>query len=353
MNPWSGVTKASIVLLPRGTITLCTTCTWLLPNETKIFGTVRTQTTIAAVSGFTGSDSNHAMIEMCSTLCFAVGIQDLRLDAGVQPAGNTFNGIVNLNANELSYVDHVSMHFVAGTGLLVGSGAGNSGPYSNLEISAGGTGCTGCQPTASTACVQIINAHTRGIHGITCTANGTPNAAIYLDGNNNTIEDLHFEGFVDGILVGDQNPAAANVLLNVNGASGGSTSGSIQNVVHICGSHSTGSPCPTTPNAVTDLSIIGAENYSMFNKTTILDDVTGTTLNNTSGDASVGIYILGKVVGSGYSRFSTSPSVPTWGSGNATPGSSCTTNGSLYSNTAGSSGSTLYVCLSNLWANIK
>jgi hypothetical protein len=43
---------------------------------------------------------------------------------------------------------------------------------------------------------------------------------------------------------------------------------------------------------------------------------------------------------------------PTWASGSGSPHGPCT-NGSLYSNTVGSSGSTLYVCISKSWVNVK
>jgi hypothetical protein len=41
-----------------------------------------------------------------------------------------------------------------------------------------------------------------------------------------------------------------------------------------------------------------------------------------------------------------------WSSGSSAPSGSCT-NGSLYSNIAGSSGSTLYACVSGAWTNVK
>lgn len=43
---------------------------------------------------------------------------------------------------------------------------------------------------------------------------------------------------------------------------------------------------------------------------------------------------------------------PTWSSGPKAPTGSCS-NGSLYSNTAGSAGSTLYVCISGSWSDVK
>jgi hypothetical protein len=44
---------------------------------------------------------------------------------------------------------------------------------------------------------------------------------------------------------------------------------------------------------------------------------------------------------------------PTWSSGPGVPSGSCSPNGSLYSNTKGSSGSTLYVCVSGVWVDVR
>jgi hypothetical protein len=341
-TPWTqpsgSTTNPATILLPAGAITINTK--WVIPSQTSVIGEGRGRTTIVAAPNFMDSD----MIEFCASSCFAVGLSGMIVDG----AGQAMDGVVNNFAQEQSYVDEVSIHDVEGTGLSIGKGAVNSGPYSNLSITAGGTGTCppmistgpGC-PTLLTACVKIINASTRGIHGITCTANGVPKAAIYLDGSNNTIEDLHFEGFVDGILVGDQDPAAADVLINVNGGSGGMTSGAIQNVVHISNATTSGMA------NVRDLSIIGAANYTTYNKTTIQDDLTGTTFNNNSGDSSVGVYFLGRPTGGGYTRLTTSPTAPAWGVGGSAPTGPCET-GSIFSNTSGAPNS-LYVCQSGAW----
>jgi hypothetical protein len=341
-TPWSqtsgNTTNPATILLPAGNIVI--NSVWVIPSQTSVIGEGRGRTTVTAASNFLDAD----MIDFCASSCFGVGLAGMIIDGG----GQNINGVVNNFAQEQTYVNEVSIHGLEVTGLSIGSGASNSGPYSNLSITAGGSGTcpptnpstTGC-PTALTACVKIINVSTRGIHGITCTANGVPNAAIYLDGSNNTIEDLHFEGFVDGILVGDQSPAAANVLLNVNGASGGTTSGVIQNVIHISNATTSG-----VANA-RDLSIIGVANYTTFNKTTIQDDLTSTTLNNNSGDSSVGVYFLGRPMGGGYSRLTTSPTVPAWGVGRTAPTGSCAT-GSVFSNTSGTPNS-FYVCQGGSW----
>jgi hypothetical protein len=247
------------------------------------------------------------------------------------------------------------------------SGANNSGPYTDLTPSAGGTNCTFCgAETTTTACFKIIGAQTRGIHGFTCTANGTPYAGLYLDGNNNTIEDGHFEGVVDGIAVGTNQAAAGNTILNITGADGGNvgTSGMIVNIVHICSPAKTytNDSC-STPGAVTDLLLSDIQSYLPSGSgSAILDDETGALLQSDavfSTGIGIGLYALGELTSNtagGYSLFTTfsQPTlasgtipVPTWGSAsNATPSGTCAV-GSIFSNSAGvaSSKNTLWVCV--------
>jgi hypothetical protein len=248
------------------------------------------------------------------------------------------NGIVNQYSEELTYVNRVNLYQILGTGLSLVSpgstGANNSGPYSNISFSTNGGGAAG------TVCTSISGARTRGIRGLTCTADSTPSAAVTLDGNSNSIEDVHIEGFKDGILIGSNESSAGNILANING---GTTAGPTSNLIHI-----------SSLNAVTDLSIVGVYNEDPgVTPTTIQDDVTSTTLTDTS----VGMYVLGETVGtSGASRFSTSPNAVTWGVGAGAPSGTCKA-GSLYSNTSplGTS-TTLYVCvpstLSNVWTGL-
>jgi hypothetical protein len=79
------------------------------------------------------------------------------------------------------------------------------------------------------------------LHGITCTADGVPEAAIYVGANTNTVEDVHVEGNIDSIRVGDNALASGNTanaagitILDITSASGGPTSGSVQTGIHIC-----------------------------------------------------------------------------------------------------------------------
>jgi hypothetical protein len=215
-----------------------------------------------------------------------------------------------------------------------------------------------------------INTQTRGVHGITCIGGQASGSSypggIYLDGNNNTLDDIYIEGFYDGVVLGDSgsNAVAGNVLSNVRGSASGA--GALQNVVHICNPASPVLPCTSTAGAVTDLSILQAASLGYNNgnapATTIRDDLTGAMINSSSYPAFAGMYVLGGTetvnTSTAYSRFATSPGpsscgggscngVPTWGVGNTavTDGAACTSAGALYSNTAGTSGSTIYVCV--------
>lgn len=363
-NPFSGITTPSTVLLPPGTITI--SATWVLPDQTQIIGAGRTNTAIAVAASF----SPTVMIQMGSSTvcptggCTGVGISDLRVDGqGTNTTALDVIGIQNENSGVGSYVSHIAFHYVETTALdIETSGANGSGPYTDLAPSAGGNGCTdGCNPSSTTACVVIKNAQTLGIHGITCTGNAHTSGmstvgmvgGIYLDGNANTIEDGHFEGLQDSVVVGDSEPASGNLLLNLSGASGGSTSGTNFNVVLICNSTNT-SPC-TTAGSVSDLAIFQVETYTT-SQNTIVDLINGTTLGVNSGDPSVSAYILGEPLKNGsttygQSRFSTATSIPTWGAGGTSPSpTSCTPNGAIFSNTSGSSlATTIYVCVAGTW----
>jgi|HubBroStandDraft_6_1064221.scaffolds.fasta_scaffold09469_3 hypothetical protein len=348
-TPWlqSGVSISppSIILLPAGTITINTT--WTIPSQTQVFGNGPRNTTILANTGFSGD-----MIDFCSSLCFAVGVSDLMLNGNEQ----SINGIVNNFAEEQTYVNNVSIHEVDETGIYIGAGGGNSGPYTNLSITSVSSG------VAATACVKIEGASTRGVHGMTCTSDfiestGGPTAGVYLDGDSNTIEDLHFEGFHDGIVVGATGMARGNVIFNVTG-SGGGNSGAIDNVVEICSS-TAASPC-TTSSDVIDLSLLGINaNQGQFHTVYMVkDDETNTDIAAPAYPAQgfLGLYALGEKIGSGYSRFVTNtsggPEIPTWGVGSSAPGSSCAgQNGSIFSNTGtvGTGPGTLWVCVAGVW----
>jgi len=359
-TPWTSgssvVTTPAIILLPAGLITISTG--WIIPDRTRVFGEGERSnpgaahgpgTQIVAASGFTGTMislgganlyPNSSTVYPCgglSGICFGVSISDVMINGNFQ----NVVGIANTSSQELSYANNINLYGILGTGLSVTTTqAQNSGPYSNLVCN---PGPSGSGFTSTTTCVDINNTgDLRGIHGLTatvgsdsvCPGSTCPTAAIYLDSSSTTIEDAHFEGFANGILVGSVATAKGDVIFNVSG--GGSTlTGPTTNVIEI-GSNTS------------DLSIMGVTagtNPTSPNPNSIYDTLNSPTLTLT--DAHVALYAIGEPVGSyGYSRFTTSATgvVPTWGGGGGAPSGSCKV-GSLYSNTAGaSSSSTLYLC---------
>jgi hypothetical protein len=373
-TPWFNgtnfVTTPTKILLPSGTILISST--WVIPNLTRVFGEGNNPTdgTTIQACKTPGCSQNFAtgtpMIQFgtssgslaCpASSCSGIAVQDVFLDG----QGLSIVGIQNSNSGDLSYVDHVNLYHILGTALVVtGSPTQNSGPYSNIASSAK-TGNSG------TVCVKLQASSTRGIHGLTCTADGTPAAGILLDGSNNTLEDIHMEGYSDAILVGSNANAQGNVLIGVNGSDG---AGQMTNVVHICGPNlpAYGSPnplCLTTTNLVTDLAILGTRAENIHNTITnnLQDDVNATLISFLE-DPHVLLYALGNTITGttgGYSRYTTSapkpsttpPPVPTWGVGalGSSPPSGTCPAGALFSNTTGTSGGkdTLWVCVGTAW----
>jgi hypothetical protein len=373
-NPWSPSTPTSnVVLLPAATITISST--WTLPQNTRLIGAGSNATIIQAGSGLNGQDMiDMGNIVLCPVNnitgfydCQGVVIEHLGLSGGV-------NGIVNQFSEELSYVDDITLTGMTGIGLELGTytsgnnkaAGGNSGPYSNISfVSPGGT------------CVSINGVTTRGIHGLTCiTTSSTSGPLVYLDGYNNSLEDLTLAYVsnndsppgpsLDGILVGSQNSGGAqsNILMNVSGSN-------LANVVHISNATSGTSICPpggTGSNSVynvCDLTIVGVSGGSV-GRPTIRDDLSSTNVI----DPTVGIYVLGEQVVQGasytpigYSRITSSPSVPTWLVGSVAPPSgtgTCAT-GALYSCTGTTSEctnslsvmATIWGCAGTAWVKIK
>jgi hypothetical protein len=370
-TPWSyGTNKygpPAVILLPAGTITISNT--WILPGKTRLIGegsgasgTSLTTIQACATSGcFTDPDTGSSngtttMIRMgtttntipgfCSSNCFAIGIEDLVLDG----QGQAINGITNVYSQELSYVNRVDLYRITGTGLQIGygtnQGAQNSGPYSNIRFETGSSTLS-----ASTACAQIVAAgSTRGIHGLSCIAGtaGTATAAVYLDASSNSIEDVYVSGFSDGIRVGQNDAAQSNVILNINTP----VTGGAAKLVHLC--NPAAGTCPGTSATVSDLSVMAASSgCTSSGCATIVDDLTGTALTGIS-NAYTGMYVLGEATAGGYSRFTTSKTVPTWIVGSSSPSGSCNT-GALYSNTSGTSGShnTFWACAGATWGDVK
>jgi hypothetical protein len=346
---------AATILLPAGVITLPDT--WVLGNQMRIIGEGRGQTTITPSSTFSTSKGS-ALLQMGSSSCTTTSPCTGIVISELWVQGNTgetvpADGIDNPYAGAFSYVEHATVSYFTGNGLLIegavassGSNtylADGSGPYSDLIISNVSTGTSAA--TASTTCINL-QAQTRGIHGLTCTANGSPTAGSYLDGSNNTIEDVHFEGVITGVLVGSQHVAAGNSVINVSGADG---SGPVDYDIQVSSNTQTGG----SPN-VSDLTLEGISPYGFIKDFVVLDNLTGVSIPKADN---VALYALGNSFGSGYSLFSTTPvtpsssvptnGLPTWGVGGTNLGSTtetCNTPGALYSNTAGGTGSTVFVC---------
>lgn len=260
----------------------------------------------------------------------------------------------------MSSVQHVAMFNIGGVGL--NTNTVNAGPYSDISIQVTSALTATCIETAAAA---------RGFHGISCTCvlNGTacsnPNAGIYLGGlpssyvlggYASSIEDVYINGFYDGIYIGVSGPrpdmeypAFDNILLNIAGGS------QLTNLIHIDKGRSTTSICPpqngndsAIVNNVCDITIMEATSSA---GNTIQDDQNGTTLSYAT-DPTVGMYVIGEQVSAGTppgtaignSRFTTSPSVPTWIIGTGSPTAPCSV-GDLYSIKTGTSGYTLWGCV--------
>jgi hypothetical protein len=357
LPPGTGYLNKASTILPSGTITI--PGTWILPNNTKLVG-VEPSTTASIASGtvILAKSSFTPMIQFgdspCpSSICNGISVEGVILDGN----GFAIDGIHNTNGQDLSYVDHVAIYNLFGTGLMVDSGAAHSGPYTNITFDTGTA-----SSTAPTACAQIegVTTGTHGIHGMTCISNSTTvsgTTAVFLDATGNTIEDVRIVGFETGILVGSKAQAKSNVLRNIIGDTNGSSSVPVY-VVQI-----------STTKPVTDLALMAISNTvkSPTDVFTILDNLTGTKIQATSTSTSVGLYVLGEGTTSngttiiGYSRFTTATAVAststnqvaTWVAGANAPSGSCSVSGSLFSVTG--SGGHLYLCEGNppSWVSVK
>lgn len=384
-SPWTGsaIGKKATILLPAGTIVI--PGTWVLPPNTRLIGqgdsinssTSSTGTTIQVCTtintcqkAFSGTDIlDLGNSSVCpSNICTGISVENLVLDGQGQ---NGLNGIVNKFSQDRTYVDHVGIYQVIGTGLLVSysgaSGSGNlSGPYTNITFN------TGAWTTSvGTACASILGSAsvpvaTKGIRDLTCLSNATPDAAVLLDASNNSIRDLGVNGFRDGIQIGNNADAHANVLTNIHNA------GTFQSryLIHICSPNhpSNGQACANTNHSVSDLVIMGAVappyncptgSPCVDADATIDDDVTSSFLSTIQGDNAISMYVLGESANpsnGGYTRYTTSPNVPSWGfwtSSSSPTGTACSP-GSLLSNVNSGASPTFYVCKANAqWASVN
>lgn len=343
-SPWfeSGtgyVSKPSTILLPAGTITI--PYNWILPSGTRLIGQgadlAGSQQTVIRCTG-TLCTSSNAMIQFGGTGTFAcspspcagISVEHVTLDGA---NSTTVTGIENANSQDQTYVDHVTLWQILGTGLYIHGNAQNSGPYSNITYDTNTVG----SGTATCANINSVNGGTHGIHGLTCKSGSYSPVAVYLDSSNNTLEDVRIVGFNDGILVGSRATAQSNVLLNIVGDTNFGD-GVVINVVHIASGSTT----------VSDLSMVAVANQGT-GAFTIRDDRTAPSA--PLNDPHVALYALGKSAPEGYSRFTTSPKAATWIFGTLAPPNGTCAVGSLYSN---SSSGGLYVCdRTSAWVLVK
>jgi hypothetical protein len=336
------------------------------------------------MGGIDATSNQH----LCPTNgCTSVGIENLALGGG--GTTNGVGGIQNQYSQIGSYVKNVTFSNFSQTGLSIAAplsgsypGATYSGPYSNINFKAGGSG--------SPTCIDL-EAQTQGVHGVTCTGNTNTNVinqgvGIIVNASNNTIEDVHIESFWDGIQVAPsppQNPVANVLISNVTGTTtGNGTGGATKNTVHLCGPNTWNSSSFGTcgnSSTVEDITLLHLMNDNgSAGQTTVVDDSShnGIVSCYTNGQPpagpgcaaplSTGIYALGEPYGASsgnpaYSIFTSSPTtpqgnyrgdpssssyMPTWGVGtNPTNSQYCSPAGAIYSQTnAGLNQPSVYVC---------
>lgn len=194
------------MLFPSGTYGIRGTLT--IPNKTQILGVGRgdpgINTVIKALPGF---PSNAPLVRMGDiNPSFGVRIENLTLDgSGIAPVC-----LENRNSEELSAGrDLLLLHCTSAPLYIAGSGAQNSGPFTDLEI----------YPTATradTVCVRIDNVISfRGIQGLTCNAGPgklRPEVALHLTGGSR-YSDIHVEHFATAFSLGDSAQTADGMTI--------------------------------------------------------------------------------------------------------------------------------------------
>jgi hypothetical protein len=127
-------------------------------------------TTLVAQRGFSGS----AMMSFCPAACTGIGVENLTLNGGSQ----AIDGIDNANPQDLTYVDHVGLYRILGTGLSISGNAKKSRPYTNITFDLGGASGSSLAQCASIK--GLIS--TRGIHRLSCNFHtNDASAAVLLD----------------------------------------------------------------------------------------------------------------------------------------------------------------------------
>jgi hypothetical protein len=136
-SQWAGIAHPppSTILLPATTpaAPIKIPSMWALPPNTHLIGegdTISSTTTISTTIQAHGSFPSSSMIQFGTSLAFCfppgssvcndISVENLTLDG----QGQAINGIVNPYAQDQSYVNHVSLYQILGTGLLVSPGAG-------------------------------------------------------------------------------------------------------------------------------------------------------------------------------------------------------------------------------------
>lgn len=354
--PSGGSTVGATVLLPAGTISGVSN-QWELPSNTHLIGqgpgaygaTTASGATVIqfSLSGGTSTAPMY-MLEIGDTSlcgsnddCNGISIEHLRIDAS--NSSGYVVGIFNDVGQELNYANDVAITGLnsSSTGLMIlgqsdanppASGAlyyaDNSGPYTDIYVSGAGT------------CLNIDGTYgTRGVNGLTCYGGGSNgNAAVLLDGSNNTIQNVTISGYTgDGILIGSQlssqNASGAesnNLIFNVSAPS-------VTNAIHISGTPGNTCGKSGTLNCPSDITLMGINGGTTAS---IQDDLSSSTVTGSTGLYVLGEPTLGQTTTPGYSRFTTGTCTnhgcPSWFVGPAgsepTTGASCSTLiGSLFS----------------------
>jgi hypothetical protein len=279
-NPFASIgTKSIRVTLSRGT--WVTTAPIIIPTKSQLEGSGRgdgdfSGTVILAGNSF---PQNSRIIELGNTApSFGVRVENLTIDCNNLPG---VTGVYNDKAEEQSGLRHVLVENIAGIGLDVeSSGAQNSGPYEDLELSGG----VNSNVSANSLCAKVVNVPAfRGIHGATCNFNAYsihPTVGIQMD-NSGTLTDIHIEGAENGIGLGVSSPANGAILQNIYAGGPNNT-----NLVHIYRGQNillSGLVRSTTP-------------------TLLVDDVLGQTVTDTE----LALYFIGNGTPPYQTRFSSS-----------------------------------------------
>jgi hypothetical protein len=147
ISPWAGIPNPppSTILLPAttGATSIVIPSTWFLPPNTHLIGEgdsitsggFTPGTTLMAASNFSGTAMiSFGSSSLCSSPCSGISVENLTLNG----AGQSIDGIDNALSQDASYVDHVSLFRIRGTGLAISGNANHSGPYSNITFDLGG-----------------------------------------------------------------------------------------------------------------------------------------------------------------------------------------------------------------------